>query len=235
MSELEECERLLAQATYPAVRKLLEQHIQTLKVHVVPPKPPASSDAQQVAGSSSGAISSQAPQTRKPTAGMAYIPIENFAWDQGEYNSPLVSIFIDLPGVGAIKDQVDFSCTATSFDLKINGLEGKNYRLVKDNLDKDIVPSESKIIVKKDKIVVKLQKKKGEYSYEHWTSLTSKKPRNSASEAERKKDPTAGLMDMMKEMYDDGDENMKKIIGEAMMKSRSGAADKQDPSKFDDL
>ena len=29
-------------------------------------------------------------------------------------------------------------------------------------------------------------------------------------------------MDMMKDMYDEGDENMKKIIGEAMMKSRSG-------------
>jgi len=27
---------------------------------------------------------------------------------------------------------------------------------------------------------------------------------------------------MMKNMYDEGDENMKKVIGEAMMKSRSG-------------
>ena len=31
-----------------------------------------------------------------------------------------------------------------------------------------------------------------------------------------------GIMDMMKNMYDEGDENMKKIIGEAMMKSRMG-------------
>jgi calcyclin binding protein len=29
-------------------------------------------------------------------------------------------------------------------------------------------------------------------------------------------------MDMMKNMYEDGDENMKKIIGEAMMKSQRG-------------
>ena len=31
-----------------------------------------------------------------------------------------------------------------------------------------------------------------------------------------------GIMDMMKNMYDEGDENMKKIIGEAMLKSRNG-------------
>ena len=30
-------------------------------------------------------------------------------------------------------------------------------------------------------------------------------------------------MDMMKNMYDEGDDNMKKIIGEAMMKSRDGS------------
>eukprot|EP01047_Picozoa_sp_COSAG01_P095182 COSAG01_NODE_25936_length_728_cov_3.292528_2_plen_58_part_00 len=34
--------------------------------------------------------------------------------------------------------------------------------------------------------------------------------------------PTAGIMDMMKDMYDEGDEQTKKMIGEAMLKSRSG-------------
>ena len=37
-------------------------------------------------------------------------------------------------------------------------LEGKNYRLVKDNLEKDIDPAKSRIIVKANKVVVKLQK-----------------------------------------------------------------------------
>lgn len=34
--------------------------------------------------------------------------------------------------------------------------------------------------------------------------------------------PVIGLMDMMKNMYEDGDENMKKVIGEAMLKSQRG-------------
>lgn len=38
-------------------------------------------------------------------------------------------------------------------------------------------------------------------------------------------------MDMMKDMYDDGDDNMKKIIGEAMYKARKG--EKYDPKDKD--
>ena len=47
-----------------------------------------------------------------------------------------------------------------------------------------------------------------------------------------KKLQISGIMDMMKDMYDDGDENMKKIIGEAMLKSRSG--EKPEPPKMPD-
>lgn len=37
-------------------------------------------------------------------------------------------------------------------------LVGKSYRLLQNNLDKDIVPEESKILIKKDKVIIKLQK-----------------------------------------------------------------------------
>ena len=39
------------------------------------------------------------------------------------------------------------------------------------------------------KVVIKLQKVKGEYSYEHWAGLTSKNKRDSTAEVEKKKDP----------------------------------------------
>lgn len=40
-------------------------------------------------------------------------------------------------------------------------------------------------------------------------------------------------MDMMKDMYDEGDDNMKKIIGEAMLKSQRGEKpDMPDMPKF---
>jgi calcyclin binding protein len=54
-----------------------------------------------------------------------------------------------------------------------------------------------------------------------------------SKQKKKKDDPSASLMDMMKDLYDEGDENMKKIIGEAMMKSRSG--EKPAPPSTDDL
>ena len=74
--------------------------------------------------------------------------------------------------------------------------------------------------MKKNKIILKLQKIKGEYSFEHWTNLTAKKPRDKVNND--KKDPSASIMEMMKDMYNEGDDNMKKIIGESMLKSRNG-------------
>ena len=38
---------------------------------------------------------------------------------------------------------------------------------------------------------------------------------------------------MMKDMYEDGDENMKKIIGEAMLKSHRG--EKSEPPSMDNF
>lgn len=163
-----------------------------------------------------------APTKATVVASGTYVPIESFYWDQGQYNSPTVSVYLEVENVGSVKDKVDVTFTKTSFDAKVMDLNGKNYRLVKENLEKDIIPENCKFIVKNNKIILKLAKVKGEYSYESWTSLTAKKSR--AETAASKKDPGAGIMDMMKDMYDSGDENMKKIIGEAMLKSRNGEA-----------
>lgn len=40
-------------------------------------------------------------------------------------------------------------------------------------------------------------------------------------------------MDMMKDMYEDGDDSIRKVIGEAMMKSQRG--EKAAPPSMDDL
>lgn len=163
-----------------------------------------------------------------------YQSIDKFAFDAGSYNSPSVSIYISLPSIGAIpRENITCDFTATSFDLKIhdfqlpggNNSKAYNYRLLKNDLEKDINTEKSKMIVKADKIVIKLGKVKGEYgSYDSWMNLSSKKGKESKMKS--KSDPSAGIMDMMKEMYDSGDDKMKKMIGETMMKQREGKLDK---------
>ena len=64
-------------------------------------------------------------------------------------------------------------------------------------------------------------KVKGEYgSYDSWNQLTAKKKKK--DKAATKDNPMGGIMDMMKDMYDKGDDNMKKMIGETMMKQQNG-------------
>lgn len=228
MSEIEEAQRLLEQATFPGIKSVLSNYITSLKRS-------AESSTATVAPSPSPTANPVATVTpsvpKRPAVTGHYIPIEDFAWDQGGFNSETITIFVDLPGVGKVKQNCEIRFGKHSLDLLVHGLDGKNYRLIKENLEKDIVPEKSSMIVKANKIVLKLQKVKGEYSFENWNNLTAKKPRT--HEDPKKKDPMGGIMDMMKDMYEDGDENMKKIIGEAMMKSQRG--ERSDPPAMGDL
>merc|ERR1712183_1143438 len=148
-----------------------------------------------------------------------------------------LTLHVPLAGVGAwkISDPDAVTCTFTdqSFDLVARGPDLSNYRVFKDNLEKNIVAEKCKIIVKAEKIIIKLAKVKGEYSYDSWTQLTAKKTRKSDS-AGKKSDPQESIMDLMKDMYDSGDDKMKKIIGEAMLKSREGKG-MDDPMKNMDI
>mmetsp|Transcript_26138 Transcript_26138/g.36022 ORF Transcript_26138/g.36022 Transcript_26138/m.36022 type:complete len:235 (-) Transcript_26138:66-770(-) len=219
-TEIEETEKLLSTAVFPGVKGILQGHLNKLRKDEEK-KAAAEAKAATAAKLAEENVSKPAPSAPvKPVVVGNFVPIEDFAWDQGSYNSPIVTVYVELDNVGSVKDSVKVEFTKSSFDITVMNLNGKNYRLFKENLEKDIVPGQSKYIVKKDKIVLKLQKIKGEYSYESWTSLTAKKKREETEAS--KKDPMGGIMDMMKNMYDEGDENMKKIIGEAMMKSRSG-------------
>lgn len=178
-----------------------------------PPPPEVNIEAQEAARAPEAAA---APVLR----GAAFSPISKFAWDSGEYNTPWVYIYVTLEGVGAVKDSVECAFSSTGFDLRVFGLGGRNLRLLKETLEKEIVAEESKCIVKKDRITIKLKKVKGDYSYETWTNLTAKKGK--ADKKSKSADPMGGIMDMMKDMYEEGDDSMKKIIEESMRKARSG-------------
>lgn len=162
--------------------------------------------------------------TRPPPVSMSvkYTPINKFALDLGGYNSPVVTLYLDIPNVGSIsKENITCHFTKSSIDLIVHDLCGKNYRLLKDNLDKDIDPDKSKYVVKKHKIIIKLAKVKTEYgSYDSWQNLSSKKSKK--SKEKMKTNPSDSIMEMMKDMYDSGDDNMRKVIGETMMKQRNG-------------
>jgi len=158
--------------------------------------------------------------------------ITTFAQDLGGYDKPLVTVDVRLKGVEDLpKENITCDFTESSFDLKVVGLDGKNHRFLKTNLEKDIAPADSQVKVKKNHVIIQLAKVKGQYGYDSWTDLCAKGgKRRPTPSAGKDSDPQASIMNMMQDLYEDGDDNMKKIIGEAMYKAKRG--EKYDPKEL---
>jgi calcyclin binding protein len=174
---------------------------------------------------------SPAPNVMITSNSVKYRSFPTIQFDAGGYNGPTVTVYVPLEGIGK-HDRAKISCqfTSGSFDLIVSDFEGgANYRLLNDNLEHEIDVSQSKFVIKPNKIIIKLGKVKSGTeswsSYDSWTQLSSKKSKDknaTGTGGKKKDDPMGGIMDMMKDMYESGDDNMKKVIGEAMYKQRMG-------------
>ena len=129
-----------------------------------------------------------------------------------------VSVYFNdgLEGIEKLpKEAIQCDFEEESVELRILGIQNKNYRWTS-KLYSKIVPSSCKLIVRKDRVTLKLAK----LHQESWLQLQPEnKPIRPSSKSD---DPSAGLMDLMRDMYQSGDDNMKKVIAEAFTKARSG-------------
>lgn len=208
--DLEELRHLLNIAKRPRVVCLLNSEITNLE--------------KLLQDAAATAVVTQTPDP-VPTQGKAivapgvnYSTLSTFSWDQ---DGEKVKIYISLAGVDQDKLETDFK--KMSVDVKFHGVEGKNYRFSIPKLHKEIVPESSKVIVKPSRIVISLVKA----SKGNWLDLRYKEDKFKPSMDEGK-DPMSGIMDLMKNMYEDGDEEMKKTIAKAWTDARTG---KTDPMK----
>ena len=150
--------------------------------------------------------------------------IDNYAWDQSD---KFLKIYVSLNGVHSFPtENITSEYSKKSFELQILGLDKRNSALTKKNLLHEIVPSESYHKVKTDMVVLYLKKA----SSQHWTYVTesekkSKEPK--APKFDKQEDPSASLMTMMKQMYEEGDDEMKRTIAKAWTEAR----DKKSPDE----
>jgi len=198
----------------------------------------AASSASNAAAAASGASNAAAPaaaaaasspSSSSSSSSRVYTPITRFGWEQD--NSFVNVLCFELPGVGAAKERARCDFAKDSFDLTVmdvappegspSGSRPTSYRLRVLNLEKDIDPARSSYKVKKNSIEVKLRKTG---QYDHWIELVSKKLSREKNSDEKSADPSASINDMMRQMYEDGDEATRKVIGEAMLKSREEQA-----------
>ena len=144
-----------------------------------------------------------------------YQPITQYAWDQSD---KFVKIFIE-PSVAFEESDVKFTVTSKrSFTLTF-----KDYRLQINKLGGDIDAEASTVKLGKGKITLSLKKEKEKVA---WSGL--KDTNNTAKKAAEEDkddlgpgdDPSAGLMKLMKKMYDEGDDDMKRTISQTWYESQ---------------
>jgi calcyclin binding protein len=150
------------------------------------------------------------------------VKITTYGWDQTDTS---VKIYVNLDGVEKHQEKISVNFGNKSFDLKVCDLDGKNYQLQIVHLSGLIVPSESKFSVRRGMITVTLQKAdKGK-----WDSLVPSKKKETKPKFDKDADPSQSIMDMMRQMYQDGDDDMKRTIAKAWTESREKRNDQPIP------
>jgi len=146
--------------------------------------------------------------------------LKNYSWEESD-----LFVKIYLTGLDGAKDLAkeafEFKVEASSIYFKINDYKGKNMIFnIKETAGK-INTEKSYYKAKSDMVVIFLKKEVASVKWSHLKKVdkeSADKPKFTPK-VEENEDPSAGLMNMMKQMYEDGDDNMKRTIAKAWTES----------------
>ncbi|XP_046870282.1 calcyclin-binding protein [Hypomesus transpacificus] len=164
----------------------------------------------------------QAKREDPTSSSKAYtVKINNYGWDQSD---KFVKIYITLKGVHNVApENVNVSFTERSFVALVKDLDGKNHQMTMNNLLCPIDVQESSKKVKTDMVLV-MCKKKTAKQWECLTQVEKKTKEKEKPNTEENADPSDGLMSMLKKIYSDGDDEMKRTINKAWSESQEKKA-----------
>jgi len=146
-----------------------------------------------------------------------YKEITTYAWDQSD---KFMKIYVTVSGVHKIdKANISVDYTQNSFQLKVDNLDGANYTCRVVGLWGKISTADSFHKVKTDTVLLMLKKSEEKKTWAYVTEREDKK--KPTPKMDEKKDPNEGMMDLMKKMYDEGDDEMKRTIAKAWTESRN--------------
>ncbi|KAL0109312.1 hypothetical protein PUN28_014416 [Cardiocondyla obscurior] len=204
--DIEELNRLLEQASRQRSKDILTLEIRKLQTELAKLEEQKDTPAKTTA----------ATQAQK----CYEVKLNNYGWNQ---TNTTMKIYITLNNVHQLpKESIVCNFTEKSLDLRVFGLENKIYHFPINNLCAEIDTDKSNFKVKTDMIVVSLAKKVAK-DWSHVT-LVEKRIKDAKSpsmpELGEDNDPGASLMNLMKKMYQDGDDEMKKTIAKAWTESQ---------------
>lgn len=203
LNDLKELRRILALGSTPYVETILKNEITKLEAQFPSENP------------------TPAPAPKPTGPKRVYQPIDSYAFSDDKDNASIIITHIE----GLEEAEIQFNPEPHGFEIIVlREAQGKpNLKLTVSPLYKKIVPEQCKYKVRKQNLTIVIHKKKSQtWMKLKKTSLDSKKPKAPSADPKSKaaEDPNGALMDMMKKMYDEGDDEMKRTISKAMWEAQ---------------
>ncbi|XP_055332108.1 calcyclin-binding protein-like [Paramacrobiotus metropolitanus] len=216
--DVDELKQLFEKASRPFVKNLLTAEISKLE-----------NDINRRAGQGPKKAVSAAPATSRTK-------ISLYGWDQSD---KFLTLYIsdklkDIKGIPA--ENVTSSFSERGAHMEVKGLNGRDYYFDLANLAYAIIPEESTHKLRGDSVVLNLRKKESK-TWECVTAAEKQRKDKKAQEkfdmdSDAKSDPSASMMTMMKKMYEEGDDDMKRTISKAWFEASQKQNKGMKPESF---
>ncbi|KAM9844668.1 calcyclin-binding protein [Aulostomus maculatus] len=204
-ADLQELGSLLEKAQRKRVQELLKQEQKKVEKEIATKRQQLEQQARREANP---AAASKAAYTVK---------ITNYAWDQSE---KFVKIYLTLKDVHKIpSENVEVGFTERSFSVLVKDLDGKNHQMTILNLLYPIDDKNSHMKIKTDMLLI-MCKKQAAKKWECLTKVEKQSKEKDKPNLEENADPSEGLMNMLKKIYSEGDDEMKRTINKAWSESQ---------------
>jgi len=218
-ADIAELKQLLDQATREKVKSVLSIELRRFETRL------ADFLEKEKEGSERSQQNSTAPASVTNGTSRAYdVNVKNYSWDQSD---KFVKIYITglSKGVNELaKDAFEFVVGESSLHFKISAFQGKNIIFNIKETPYKISAESSSFKAKSDMVAILLAKAEKGVKWSHLKKsdqIADNKPKfTPKADDSAAADPSANLMTMMKQMYEDGDDDMKRTIAKAWTESR---------------
>ena len=227
--DIEELEKLIGIATRPNIKRQLIEYKNNLsnlmneekkKIDAEHKKKEEEKKSEKIESTTEN----KATEIDASKLNASFTTVSKYAFDTS--NNKFIKLYL-TNGFDGIKSfnssNIKSKFTKNSFDVCILGWKDRNYRFSCFNLSKEINPKDSYVKQTNSGLIVYLAKAN---TSDFWDSLEKKKGLFGNKDEEgmpaldKNKDPNQSLMEMMRDMYQNGDPEMKRMIAEAWTKSR---------------
>jgi len=228
-SDVKEMRSLLETAVRPKVKDILSINLRKLETDLIHLK---EEKKRQDSRLDPAADSTASTKTKQATA-VNIIPdsqIKDYSWDQSD---KFVKLYLtNLPGLSDLnQDAVKINFRDESVEVRIENYKNKNLVFNINRTCHQINPEKSYPKIKSDYLLVFICKHNPGSNWSHFTYADKIKADSSGLSSDpkldAKDDPSAGLMNMMKKLYDDGDDDMKRTIAKAWTEGQGKKMDNE--------